>query len=394
MSRTKKQHYIAQCLLKIFVDNEDIYECRIHSKKIYKTSFENSMCQSNSYEFFLLKDNFLEDFFAKNIDGDTAELNRKILYLLNQNDCKIEEVYKLFFSGIHLYLVNYYKSITSLIRLGKENSKTDNTSIFQMLSRILNKEYIKRLAYILNKGYKFSIIKAINGEFIMCDQYIATCSMKYKGRFTNISSRDIGVRDTIILFPINCYYYIAFYSDDIKIFELKEEKINVLSPEQVTKINEIIYNNAYEKVVSRVNNNFGSLEKKYSSYVDITTIMVYSNGKVITYKIKNEVFLTQGEYDFCNYYESMSWASKDFRNTKVNDKCPCGSEKKYKKCCKSKVDRCYLVMNNAQNNRNILIDDRLGVEEPVLMPYSKNQEMKKLFEKLRNDIHKKDDKEH
>ena len=262
MSRTKKQHYIAQCLLKIFVDNEDIYECRIHPKKIYKTSFENSMCQNNSYEFFLLKDNFLEDFFAKNIDGDTAKLNREIIYLLNKNDCKIEEVYKLFFSGIHLYLVNY-KSITSLIRLGKDNSKTDNTSIFQMLSRILNKNYIKRLAYILNKGYKFSIIKAINGDFIMCDQYIATCSMKYKGRFTNISSRDIGVRDTIILFPINCYYYIIFFSDDVDGFELKEEVINVLNSEQVTKINEIIYNNAYQKVVSRINTNMNTLEKKY-----------------------------------------------------------------------------------------------------------------------------------
>ena len=391
MSRTKKQHYIAQCLLKIFVDNEDIYECRIHPKKIYKTSFENSMCQNNSYEFFLLKDNFLEDFFAKNVDGDTAKLNREIIYLLNKNDCKIEEVYKLFFSGIHLYLVNYYKSITSLIRLGKDNSKTDNTSIFQMLSRILNKNYIKRLAYILNKGYKFSIIKAINGDFIMCDQYIATCSMKYKGRFTNISSRDIGVRDTIILFPINCYYYIIFFSDDVDGFELKEEVINVLNSEQVTKINEIIYNNAYEKVVSRINTNMNTLEKKYSSYGDITTSMVYSNGQVISYKIKNEVFLTQDQYDLCNYYESMSWASKDYRNTKVNEKCPCGSGKKYKKCCKTKVDRCFSIFNNAQQNHNILINDKLGVEEPVLMPQSKNIEMKKILDKLRTDEHKKDD---
>ena len=394
MNRTKKQHYIAQCLLKIFVDNEDIYECRIHPKKIYKTSFENSMCQNNSYEFFLLKDNFLEDFFAKNIDGDTAKLNREIIYLLNKNGCKIEEVYKLFFSGIHLYLVNYYKSITSLIRLGKDNSKTDNTSIFQMLSRILNKNYIKRLAYILNKGYKFSIIKAINGDFIMCDQYIATCSMKYKGRFTNISSRDIGVRDTIILFPINCYYYIIFYSDDVDGFELKEEVINVLNSEQVTKINEIIYNNAYEKVVSRINTNMNTLEKKYSSYGDITTSMVYSNGQVISYKIKNEVFLTQDQYDLCNYYESMSWASKDYRNTKVNEKCPCGSGKKYKKCCKTKVDRCFSIFNNAQQNHNILINDKLGVEEPVLMPQSKNIEMKKLLDKLRTDEHKKDDIKH
>ena len=38
-NRTKKQHYIAQCLLKIFVDEGDIYECITSNKQIYKTSF-------------------------------------------------------------------------------------------------------------------------------------------------------------------------------------------------------------------------------------------------------------------------------------------------------------------------------------------------------------------
>lgn len=119
--------------------------------------------------------------------------------------------------------------------------------------------------------------------------------------------------------------------------------------------------------------------------------MVYSNGQVISYKIKNEVFLTQDQYDLCNYYESMSWASKDYRNTKVNEKCPCGSGKKYKKCCKTKVDRCFSIFNNAQQNHNILINDKLVVEEPVLMLQSKNIEMKKILDKLRTDEHKKDD---
>lgn len=76
--------------------------------------------------------------------------------------------------------------------------------------------------------------------------------------------------------------------------------------------------------------------------------MVYSNGQVISYKIKNEVFLTQDQYDLCNYYESMSWASKDYRNTKVNEKCPCGSGKKYKNVVKlSWIDAFrFLIMQN------------------------------------------------
>lgn len=69
-NRTKKQHYIAQCLLRIFVGGNDIYECITTTNRTYKTSFENSMCQKDSYESSFLVDNHLENFFADYIDGD------------------------------------------------------------------------------------------------------------------------------------------------------------------------------------------------------------------------------------------------------------------------------------------------------------------------------------
>ena len=61
-NRTKKQHYIAQCLLRIFVDGNDIYETITTTNRTYETSFENSMCRKDSYESNFFGDNHLEIF--------------------------------------------------------------------------------------------------------------------------------------------------------------------------------------------------------------------------------------------------------------------------------------------------------------------------------------------
>lgn len=321
-NRTKKQHYIAQCLLKIFVDGTNIYECITNTNRIYETSIENSMCQKNSYETAFLVDNHLENFFADYIDGATANLNRKILLMLNNENCNLEEVYLAFLNNLHLYLVNYYKSITSLVRFSSKDSDIGDFSISSMLYRILNKTYIKRLCMIFRKCYKFSIIKSEKGDFILCDQYIATCSTKYKGMFSNISSRDIGVRDTIILFPLNCYYYVIFYDKEISNFNLYEDKINNLNEEQVEQINTIIYSNAYQKVVSSKKENLANLEKQNSSFGDATAMMVYKDGHSISHRVKSEIFFTTEQVEFYEYYQTLEWCKPTYKNCKVNSKCP------------------------------------------------------------------------
>ena len=72
--RTKKQHYIAQGVIKAFFDSSNIYEKNVHSGKTYKTSVNNTMCMSDSYEFPLFDDNYLENLFkglmsTQNISG-------------------------------------------------------------------------------------------------------------------------------------------------------------------------------------------------------------------------------------------------------------------------------------------------------------------------------------
>ena len=76
--RTKKQHYIAQGVIKAFFDSSNIYEKNVHSGKTYKTSVNNTMCMSDSYEFPLFDDNYLENLFATSIDEDSSKLIKEL----------------------------------------------------------------------------------------------------------------------------------------------------------------------------------------------------------------------------------------------------------------------------------------------------------------------------
>ncbi len=382
-NRTKKQHYIAQCLLKIFVDEGDIYECITSNKQIYKTSFRNSMCKNNVYESNFFIDNHLENFFADNIDSATANINRKLIGMLNEEESNLEDVYTNLMDNLHLYIVNYYKSITSLIRFSIKEMESEDVSIITMLSRILNKDYIKRLCMIFKECYKFSVIKSINGDFILCDQYLATCSTKYKGMFSNISSRDIGVKDTMIFIPLNHYYYFVFYDTKTDELKLVEDKINCLDEEQVRRVNNVIYSNAYKKVVSSSVENIELLEKQNTSLGDATAMIVYKDGHSVSHRVKPEIFFTNEQVEFYKYYKSLSWGNPIYKKYPVNNKCPCGSDKKYKKCCKNKVDECWRIFNNQRLNREILINTELGMEEPVRMPNNTGKEIREMVERER-----------
>lgn len=187
--RTKKQHYIAQGVIKAFFDSSNIYEKNVHSGKTYKTSVNNTMCMSDSYEFPLFDDNYLENLFATSIDEDSSKLIKELKELLNNNN--YIDAKNRIFKCIRMFLINYYKSVTSLIHMSKDMSKKDQGSIARMINTIFNMPYIDRISEILLTGYDFAIIKSCNEDFVLCDQFIATCSLKFIGRFINLSNREI-----------------------------------------------------------------------------------------------------------------------------------------------------------------------------------------------------------
>lgn len=113
---------------------------------------------------------------------------------------------------------------------------------------------------------------------------------------------------------------------------------------------------------------------------------VFKSGYSNSYKVKQEVFFYDDEYEMYEYYDSMKWATQEFKECKVNDLCPCKSQKKYKKCCKNKVDRCNRILNTIHyNQKSILIDNELGFEEPILLPQYKNNEINRIINNIKKD---------
>ena len=46
----KNQHYVPQCVLEYFSDNNQVIEALVEKKRIYKTNYRNSMSERLVYE--------------------------------------------------------------------------------------------------------------------------------------------------------------------------------------------------------------------------------------------------------------------------------------------------------------------------------------------------------
>lgn len=380
--RTKKQHYIAQGIIKTFFDSEKIYEKNVHNEKIYGASVNNTMCMNDSYEIPLFEDNFLEDLFAISIDENSSILLNELKTLLNDN--KFLEAKVKIFKCIRIFLIDYYKSVTSLIHMSKDISKKDDNSIIRMVNTIFNMPYIDRISELLLTGYDFSIIKSNNGNFILSDQFISTCSTKFMGKFINMSNREIGLKNTIVLIPISKDYYGVFINGKLPVdFEINLNDINELTEKQTEIINNIIYNNSYEKCISLNEKEISQVYKEKTPFGDSMALVSFGSGKKASFKTKQEVYFTKDEYDMYKYFESYKWADAKFKNCGVNSLCPCGSKKKYKKCCRNKVEECKRILNKMQNQQDeLFINKKLGIEEPVQLTNYETLELQKEFEIL------------
>lgn len=382
--RTKKQHYIAQGIIKAFFDSDSVYEKNIHSGKVYRTSVNNTMCMNDSYELPMLEDNYLEKIFAISIDEDSSKLIKDLKKQLKDN--KYFEAKNKIFKFIRIFLINYYKSVTSLIHMSNDMSKKDQDSIIRMMNTIFNMPYIDRISEILCTGYNFTILKSYNGSFILSDQFISTCSLKFIGRFINISNREIGLKNTIVLIPICCDFYGMFVNGKLPAdFNITSDCINELDETQTQTINNIIFNNSYEKCISLNENEIVQLKKIDSTMGDSVALAKFDNGNTTAFKIKKEVFFDSDEYELYQFFVKCEWADKKYKKCGANNLCPCGSNKKYKKCCRNKVEKCNIILNNMHYNQDdLIINPQLGFEDPIQLSNYKQSELKKKFKILNN----------
>lgn len=382
-NRTRKQHYIAQGIIKAFFDSSNIYEKNVHSGKVYPTSVNNTMCMSNSYETPLLNDNFLEDLFATSIDDDSSKLIKKLKVELDNGN--YIDAKNMIYKNIKMFLINYYKSVTSLIHMSTDMSKKDQESIVRMINTIFNIPYIDRISKIICTGYDFAIIKSKEGLFALSDQFISTCALKFMGRFINVSNREIGLKNTVILVPISKKYYGMFINGSLpNNFDLSLDSINELQKNQIEAINNVIFNNSYEKCISLDKEGMNRLQKKNFTFGDTMAFANFASENSASFKIKQEVFFTDNEYEMYKYFNEYKWGDIKFKNCKVNDLCSCGSNKKYKKCCKDKVERCERVLNIIHYQQDcLIINNNLGFEVPIQLSNYEQSELKRKFEFLK-----------
>lgn len=126
------------------------------------------------------------------------------------------------------------------------------------------------------------------------------------------------------------------------------------------------------------------LEKKNSTFGDSMAIAKFNSGNSAAFKIKQEVFFTDDEYEMYQYFETYEWSDKKFKNCGVNSLCPCGNTKKYKKCCKNKVERCNRILYTMHYQQdNLMINKKLGFEDPVQLSNYEHSELERKFEFLK-----------
>ncbi|MCR5146514.1 MAG: DUF4238 domain-containing protein, partial [Clostridia bacterium] len=363
MNRTKKQHYISNSILDIFFKTNRIHEYNLNEHIDYDCSTGKSMCCTDIYECGLFKDNKLEDAFAQLYDGQFANTLSKIdSFLLNK---QVESAIDLLRHNFYYYLVSYYKSLASLVRLSKNDKHTldKNKATTRMFELITDIAYMKKMSVILTNCYDIYIIKSWKSNFVLSDQFISTVSNYFNGMFSNISNRDIGVKGSIILFPVSVDFYFLLYDKTMsKSIDKSQNSINILSEQETEKINNIIYNNATEKVCTIRGEKYSFIN--VNSFGDEFVFMFYSNHSSAGYIKKKEIFYSEEEQEVYEMFGNLEWG----KYTKLgrNEKCFCGSNKKFKNCCYEKVERCKSIIINIKNNslsEKSVIDKLFGLEK-------------------------------
>ena len=354
------QHYIPQCLLKYFANDRDqVFEALVEKGRVYPTNFRNSMSERFTYEHPRIEKNKVERYFHK-IESYIGSAVQRIIDTIEKHEREendFSEIEKIVFQHIREFIIFYYRS-GALLKEFEFEQKNKSDRVFLMLDKILNSGYIRELSRTIISYYDFAIIKSDNNEFVLSDQYMSTVALAIKNRFFNTSNRHIGMKDLMILIPLSSKYYVIFFDGQIPDY-ISKSRINTLLQEQVELINEAIINNSYTKCIG---SNRDSLEGATSKFEYQSPSATYAggNGTVFGATLKKEVFFYQLDKEAWELFKSSSWV--EYRELGRNDKCACISGKKFKICCKDKIDICKRMYSDIEQNRNNykVHDDAIG----------------------------------
>ncbi|MED3788915.1 DUF4238 domain-containing protein [Peribacillus frigoritolerans] len=386
------QHYIPQCVLKHFANTKNqVIETLVDSKRVYKTNYRQSMSERYTYEHPSLEKNKLEKYFSK-IEGYFGKAIYEILGIIEQHEnglIEFKKIQSLVERYMREFIIFYYRS-GALLHEFSFMQENENVKINYLLKNILNSNYIRNLSETIIKYYNISIIKSDEMAFLLSDQYLSTSALSIKGRFLNISNRHLGFKGVILLIPLSSKYYIAYYDGNAPGYILPN-KVNALTDIQTREINKTIINNSYKKCIGfqeySVKNAIVDFERKSPSI----TLGHYTSGAKTGATVKKELFFNENDQESWDFFITSKFVK--FKNTKRNDNCPCGSEKKFKKCCIDNYEASMITINQLdQINKNpssILVNPNATAEKGIAEFFLEKEDPRKLNFNIENILTKK-----
>jgi hypothetical protein len=289
------------------------------------------MCECFIYEHSELEKNSLETIFSE-IESKLAPKIEKIKEVLSheENSNIITSSLRYSINSI-LYeiLIMYYRSGAVLYELSFQKQNKDQ-QLLSLLRKITNTRYIDALSRTIYNNYSLAIINSEESKFLISDQLISTASLDVKNRFLNGTNRQMGLKGVIILIPISSKHYIVFFNGTIP-SDIIENKICVISDKTLNLVNKCIVNNSYNKCVGLHKANVESYMSIFKPNSPVGTIAAYNNGIYESHTLKKEVFFYEYDQRAYDFYTVLEFTK--YKGTLRNDKCPCGSDMKFKNCC-------------------------------------------------------------
>ncbi|WP_200411252.1 DUF4238 domain-containing protein [Virgibacillus salexigens] len=375
MSEVKNQHYISQRILEKFANEKNqVAEALVNKKKVYLTNYRQSMSETYTYEHPELEVNELETFFSK-IEGYFSPALNYILELIDDFENE-QSSFELIKNQIDKYMkefiIFYYRS-GALLHEFSFNMSDKKHRIFLLLDSIMNSNYIEKLSQAIINYYDFFLIKSDESAFLLSDQYISSASLNVKGRFLNISNRNLGLKDIIILIPLSSKYYVA-YSNGKTPEYLYKGKINVLTENQVNKVNKCIINNSYIKCIGEKIALVNKYLETFEFQSPVGSIGIYDNGDSASSTIKKEIFFYDTDKELWEFFVSLKYTKFIKNEIGRNDRCLCNSGKKFKNCCQDKFNQIMEVLDNMRYKRfnKFKIKPSLTIEKGINELYIEN----------------------
>lgn len=368
MTITKNQHYIPQGILKAFAtDNKKVFELyknRILSRKEIK----KTMCHNMVYEHDALPTNTIENIFADS-ENEFIPIHNNLIKELTRGHAEGIIPYKRIEELLYFYVLLYLRSGALLEEYSFYSDSPKSQRVETLLSNIVAKMYPLKLKDTILQGYKLAVLVDQTESFCMSDQFISTVSLRFKNKFSNVSNRQIGFKNTMVLIPISSKFYLAFYHGE-KPSYIKENEYCNLGHHQLDEINSVVNRNSYNKTICKNNDPLNGLkateEKSIGPY---RTILYYSDGTVSINTTKKEIEFYYSEESFSAEYLQIHAQYKEIFENKIkrNDRCLCNSEKKYKKCCLSLHERSSSIVRELKNKDHSIykISPRLEVETGI-----------------------------